>query len=220
MEYLCVSVTKELVAKQVFSKESEAMECFERRFEQLVYDSRQRRRVRLEKGIQKYEEKIKQQIINIQEWEREGTWNYADYITLEMFQMRLEAKEERLEALMRIFDKRPVSYEKKYDTYKRKLEMGVPQLILHIGSIYERVDGFEVVEEKYYCLAEELNSEMGVEGVCIELSEAYHKDKLFWWIAPAEKGRERMAGKLAKQRAQIVGEYHRNKKRRRQQELE
>lgn len=203
MKYLCVAVKKEIVDKKDFCEEVLALEYFEERFGDIA---RQQCSVEIEKldaTLCRYAKKME----NLLGKERE-----QEVLERKKLEERVQKKETCLLQLQNKLSRAIVEYENKEDSFKNSFTDGLPHLILHTAGVnrnYHR--GFQVIEEKYYCIATVIESPEEIEMVCKKLPKEWRENSI--WLHVSGKADEAYAlRQVAKLRTQLMRVFRKNER--------
>ena len=186
MDYVCVLETKKITDKQVFQSKQEAIDFFESKYGEELYQEARKQIKSLEKTIANVE---------------------SIYQGTEKEDKKLAEARRKLEKQREILMKQPTRYERKSKSWEKQLNYGEDQLMLKVGSIYKRSTGFEVVEEKHYIKVENIVVNGDSNDLIKILPEYYKKSVQYLHILCGENAYERAIKLIAKLRGQISRDY-------------
>ncbi len=199
MNYVCVSINKEVVNKEIFSDKQQAIDYFQLLHGERILEEKEGVKRRLENHIATYEKQIEK------EWQKrkaleEQAKNGEIELLLSFYdcwQSNLDAltekkkkKETELEQICLDMEKKEVVYEAKYNGYKNNLFTQEPQLILHISGIYQNGNQFTVTEEKYYFIGAKIESKDSIGYVVKKLPPQFDKNRISLYLYKEIDGTE------------------------------
>ena len=185
MDYVCVLETKKISNKQVFQSKQEAIDFFESRYGEEIYQEARKQIKSIEKTIANVE---------------------TTYQGTEKEDKKLAEARRKLERLKGILAKQPTTYESKSEPWK-KLTYDEDQLMLKVGSIYKRSTGFEVVEEQHLIRMENISFDGDSKALIKSLPEEYKQSNQFLYILCGENASDRAMKLIIKLRGQLSRNY-------------
>ena len=186
MGYVSVLVTKKIADKQVFQSKKEAIDFFESKYGEEIYQEADKQLKSIEKTI-----------ANV-----EATYHGTDKEDIKLAEARKKREKQR-----GILGKQPTTYEKKFEPWKKQLIYGEEQLMLRVGSIYKRSTGFEVVEEQHYIKVENIDFDGDSDELVMSLPKEYKQSNQFLYILCGENANDRALKLAVKLRGQISRDY-------------
>lgn len=187
MNYVCVSINKEVVNREVFSDKQQAVAYFQTLHGERIREEKEGLKRRLENNIANYESRIRKELIAEEKYKATSTAIQKRFYEeweahLKELCKRKATKESDLAKLEADIDKIEVVYEAKYNGYKDNLYTQEPQLILHISGIYQNGYLFTVIEEKYYFIGAKIESEEPACSVVKKLPSHFNKDRISLYL--------------------------------------
>lgn len=187
MSYVCVSINKEVVNKEVFTNKQQAVVYFQRLHGEKIREEKEGLKIRLENSIRNYEIRIRGELAAYERRkmkdEEISKGFYEDWkANLEMLQEKKAQKEDVLKQLCLDMDKIEIVYEAKYNGYKDNLFTQEPQLILHISGIYQNGYQFTVMEEKYYYIGAKIDTDKTIHSVLKKLPPQFDKNRISLYV--------------------------------------
>ncbi len=176
MNYVCISINKEVVNKEVFSDKQQAADYFQILHGETIREEKEKLKIRLGNSIRNYECRIHKELAADAKRKLEGKVN------LEVLGEKKANKEAELEQLNLDMDKIEVVYEAKYNGYKENLFTQEPQLILHISGIYRNGNLFTVIEEKYYYIGAKIKSDAPIYSVVKKLPPQFDINRISLYL--------------------------------------
>ena len=191
MNYVCVSMNKEVVNKETFSNKEQAVLHFQTLLGEKIREEKEGLKCRAENSILICEKQIQKEIQKklmlekkAEQGELEIPWNFYDdwQAKVDNLHEKKKKKEAELKQLHLDMQKREVAYENKYNGYKNNLFSPEPQLILHIAGIYQNGYQFTVVEEKYYVNVAKIEGEKSSHSVLKKLPSQFDKNRISLYL--------------------------------------
>ena len=191
MNYVCVSINKEVVNKETFSDKQQAMAYFQTLHGERILEEKEGVKHRLENHIVTYEKQIQREWkrrLAVEEQaareEKEISLSFYDcwQANLDLLCEKKKKKEVQLEQIRLDMEKIEVDYEAKYNGYKENLYTREPQLMLHISGIYQNGQQFTVIEEKYYYIGAKIDTDKTIYTVLERLPQQFDKNRYFLYV--------------------------------------
>lgn len=182
MNYVCVSVNKEIVNRETFYNKLQALNYFESLHGEAIVQEKHRMKNRLRNSIKNYDCKMKNHQLYMENAKAYGVLSRADQEKLEMLSDRKAQREAELKQLELDLCKQEVSYMEKCNDYKKAPWSEVPQMILHITGIYQRGYVYSVVEEKYYCIGAKINSDEPISKIVKKLPPQFDTNRISLYL--------------------------------------
>ncbi len=191
MNYVCVSVNRDVVTKKSFDSRAKAIDYFQQEYGKEICEERAWQEEKLETRIQNYEKKIQRYEYILAHPEGKLAVTEKGRENLKNCCARKEKTEEALEQMRRDFLIKPLSYEAKYDDYKEGILLEQPLVLLHVCGIYQRGNEFWVIAEKYSCIGKRVEQEETAVAAARKLPKTSEKDRIFLYVCPEKAGKER-----------------------------
>ena len=188
MSYVCISINKEVVNKEIFTNKQQAIMYFQKLQGEKIREEKEGLKLRLEKSIENYEKRILREQASYEKQKAKVTELYQKYLDKEceknvaVLQEKKEQKEADLAQLCLDMNKMEVVYEAKYNGYKDNLFTKEPQLILHISGIYQNGHLFTVIDEKYYYIGAKIDKEKTSYSVIKKLPPEFDKNRISLYV--------------------------------------